>query len=542
MEPIHSLLLPPGYEIEEMRTEGPAIGIRAATQHRAGICPGCGRESTQIHGYYRREVDDLPISGFTVRIRLKVRRFRCNNEQCERQTFSSTSSDLVAPHQRKSGRLISTLYHIGQALGGRAGARLTKLLCMGTSRDTLLRIVRAVFQPEPCAPHAVGVDDWAMCRGHSYGTIVVDLEKHQVIDLLPSRSADTLSQWLAHHPQISLVSRDRSPEYRSAVTDMLPEAVQVVDRWHLVKNLREALERSLEDLYPKSEMRDDTILSRGSEPALRTRFPRSGADEQLRSGRRQQRIQRYQIVQELKSHGMSIRRISRLLGLPRGTVRSFYFADTYPETQRRKTRPSMLDPYLPYLERRVQDGCTNAKQLWREIVARGYPGAPGQVSKWMTWRRRQNIDGVSPGMSNSSGTGADLMLPSRRTLSRILFTDPSQLDAHETMLLKLVKQNRMIAVVHELVRTFRGMIATKQTAEFDGWLAACHRSNVPAMNRFANSIQQDRTAVLAAISTHWSNGQTEGHVNRLKMLKRQMYGRANLDLLRARVLYCVDTT
>ena len=362
-----------------------------------------------------------------------------------------------------------------------------------------------MFQPEPCAPHAVGIDDWAMCRGHSYGTIVVDLEKHQVIDLLPSRSAETLSQWLAHHPQISLVSRDRSPEYRTAVTDMLPEAVQVVDRWHLVKNLREALERSLEDVYPKSEMRDDTVLSRGSEPALRTRFPRSGADEQLRSGRRQQRIQRYQIVQELKSHGMSIRRISRLLGLARGTVRSFYFADTYPETQRRKTQPSMLDPYLPYLERRVQDGCTNAKQLWREIVARGYPGAPGQVSKWMTWRRRQNIDGVNSGMSNSSGTGADLFLPSRRTLSRILFTNPFQLDAQETVLLKLVKQNRLIAVVHELVRTFRGMIATKQTADFDGWLAACHRSNVTAMKRFANSIQQGRTAVLAAISTDWSN-------------------------------------
>lgn len=316
----------------------------------------------------------------------------------------------------------------------------------------------------------------------------------------------------------------------------------MVDRWHLVKNLREALERSIEDVYPRSEARNIAILSRGSEQALRTRFPRSGADEQLREGKREQRIQRYQIVQELKARGMSMRRISRLLGLARGTVRNFYFADTYPETQRQKTKPSILDPYLPYLERRVQGGCTNAKQLWREIVAQGYPGAPGQVSKWMTWRRRQDIDGASAGMSSSSENSVDVLLPSRKTLTRILSADPSRLDPHDLVLLNLVKQHRPIAAIHEVVRRFRIMIATKQTADFDDWLAACYQSNVGAMERFADSIQQDRTAVVAAISTDWSNGQTEGHVNRLKMLKRQMYGRANLDLLRARVLYRAETT
>lgn len=230
MDPIITMLLPPGYEIKGVKADGPAIVIRAATEHRAGNCPCCGNESKQIHGYYRREIDDLAISGFFVRIRLRVRRFRCNNEQCKRKTFSLPLSDLAAPYQRKSDRLESVLYRVGQALGGRAGARLAKLLSINTSRDTILRIVRALFQPEPAVPQVVGVDDWAMRRGHHYGTILVDLERHRVIDLLPSRTADVLSQGLEDHPQISLVSRDRSPEYRAAITDTLPDALQVVDR------------------------------------------------------------------------------------------------------------------------------------------------------------------------------------------------------------------------------------------------------------------------------------------------------------------------
>jgi transposase len=212
---------PPSYQIKGIEADGPGIVIRAAIQQKVGNCPDCGQVSTKIHGYYRRTFDDLPLMGLCVRIQLQVQMLCCDNAHCDRQTFSAATSELIAPYQRKSTRLISSLYHIGQALGGRAGARLSRLLSLATSRDTILRIVRSAFQAESCKPQVIGVDDWAMRRGDTYGTILVDLERHCVIDLLPSRSAEELSGWLEHQPQIAIVSRDRSPEYRAAIPDRI---------------------------------------------------------------------------------------------------------------------------------------------------------------------------------------------------------------------------------------------------------------------------------------------------------------------------------
>lgn len=294
-------------------------------------------------------------------------------------------------------------------------------------------------------------------------------------------------------------------------------------------------------IYIKSTHDEGATRSRGGKQYLRTKFVRAETDERQREGRRQQRIIRYQMVQECKAHGMSIRRIAKLLGLARPTVRKFYTADAYPDTKRRNSKPNILDPYLPYLEERVRDGCTNAKQSWREIVAQGYRGSSSQVSKWMTWRRRQGAEGPSESPV-SVHTSGHTVLPSRQTLCRILFTDAGSLDTHDSILLQLAMQNPSIAAVLATVCGLRTMITAKEAAGFDDWMSSCLASGVPAIQRFAKHLRQDRPAVLAAISTRWSNGQTEGQVNRLKMLKRQMYGRTNLDLLRARVLYCVDTT
>ena len=481
---------------------GAVIAIRAAIVQRAENCPRCGQVSTRIHGYYDRTIDDVPISNFAVQICLTIRRFLCNNVRCDQRTFSANVSELVGHYQRKSVRLISNLYHIGQALGGQAGARLARLLSMATSRDTILRIIRTGFQPTPCRPKVIGVDDWAMCKGHKYGTIIVDLEEHKVIDLLPSRSAQELAGWLATQPQIEIVSRDRSKEYQAAIAESLPQACQVADRWHLVKNLMEALERAIEEVYPKAEEMRKSGGSRLEEQALRTRFRRAGIDEQWRESRHQQRIQRYQIVQHLKSQGVGMRRIARLLGLSRGSVRTFYQAETYPETEYQTTKRSILDPFLPYLEQQVQAGCTNAAQLWREIVAQGYPGSCSQVNKWMTWRRRQHKE-LHTHHRNDGKDG--VFLPSKKYLAQLLFAPSTELAEHDTVMLHQVKQVPQLAALHEFVHRFRNMIASKQSADFDGWLTQSYNSNVAALKRFADSIQQERPAILAAITTHWSN-------------------------------------
>jgi transposase len=541
MEPILTMLLPPGYEIEGIGTEGPAIVMRAATQGRAGTCPSCGQRSSRIHGYYSRTVHDLPIAAYAFRIHLKVRRYQCLNQGCGRQTFSSEMTDLVAPYQRKSLRLITSLYHIAQALGGQAGTRLARVLSMPASRDTLLRIIRKTFLLEQHWPRFIGIDDWAKRKGHTYGTIIVDLERHKVVELLPSRSVADVSKWLKTQPQVTVVSRDRSAEYRTAITESLPDAQQVVDRWHLVKNLRDVLERSLSEILPKLRAARPVEQMLPQDRPLRTRFPRAHTDYGRQEVVRERRIRQYQLVQELKADGVSIGRITKILGLDRTTVRKFYDAEAYPETNYRKLKPSILDPYLPYLEQRVQDGCLNAKQLWREIVEQGYPGTDSQVTKWMHWRRRHANDGMSlqPHRTVLAGTATRT---SRRELLRLLMADPSGLNADDTVALRLAIQEPLLGTLHDVIRRFRDMVRQQDASDFDDWVATCHAAGLTELRRFANGLEKERSAILAAITTDWSNGQTEGQINRLKMLKRQMYGRANLDLLRARLLYSVDTT
>lgn len=541
MEPIFRALLPPGYEMEDVGREGPAIVMRAATTQRAGICPSCGRTSTRIHGYYNRTVHDLPICACAFRIHLRVRRYRCLNEGCGRKTFSSELSGLVESYQRKSIRLTTTLYHIGQALGGQAGSRLARLLSMSASRDGLLRIIRKTFLPEPCQPSVIGIDDWAMRKGHTYGTIVVDLERHRVVELLPSHAVDEVSRWLKSQPQITVVSRDRSMEYRTAITESLPDALQVVDRWHLIKNLCDVLERSLSENVPKLQIRPVVERISPSDRPLRTRFPRANADYGRQAGVYERRVRQYQLVQELKANGLGIKRIAKLLGLSRQTVRIFYYAEVYPETNYRKLRPSILDPYLPYLEQRVRDGCLNAMQLWREIVEQGYPGTQSQVTKWMHWRRRQttNAKSLQPHTDVVSGTGT---LSFKKELMRLLLAEPTALNAADTVKLRLALEDPMLCALYDVTHRFRDMLRQKNASDFDEWVTTCNASDLKELRRFAAGLQQDRTAILAAITTPWSNGQTEGQINRLKMLKRQMYGRANLDLLRARFLYSPDAT
>ena len=198
-----------------------------------------------MHSCYQRHLTDLPWGTRAVRLQLTVQKFRCFNRACGRRIFTERVPDLVAAYGRKTDRLATALRAIGMALGGEAGARLAARLRLPTSPATLLRLVRAAPVHRPSALQAVGIDEWTWRRGHRYGTILVNLADHRVVDLLPERSATRVAAWLAQHPTITVVCRDRSPLYADGIRRGAPEAVQVVDRFHLVENLREAVETYL---------------------------------------------------------------------------------------------------------------------------------------------------------------------------------------------------------------------------------------------------------------------------------------------------------
>lgn len=512
------------------------IEVTASLVKLPGVCPQCQQLSDRIHGYYERTLMDLPVSQFRVRIRLQMRRYRCLTPSCRQQTFNQRVPGLFEPYQRATNRLLSSLYHIAQAVGGEAGARLAHKLAMPTSGSTLLRLIRRYPEAPRSEPRVLGVDDWAMRKRRRYGTILVDLERHQVVDLLPDRTAATLTAWLQKHTGVEVVTRDRSLEYALGIGEGAPEALQVADRWHLLKNLQEVTERALHELYPRLKKRLTTgkRYNSSNNGLLRDIYPRGQSDEMARQERRLKRLKRYELIRYLSANGLSNRRIARLLNLSRGTVIRYVRAEAFPERQSGSLRSSILDPYLPYLESRYQSGRTNAHQLWREIVEQGYPGSPSQVRKWMKWRRRRPKNKQLETMETPT---AAMLLPSVKELTRLLTQDRNGLTDYEASLLERLRTIPEIALLDSLVGRFQKAVRDRRSDTFDTWLADCRQSQIAALIRFADGLAQDYAAVFAALDLVWSNGQTEGQINRLKLLKRQMYGRAKLDLLRRRVLY-----
>ena len=243
---MHSVLLTsflPDFAVLAAQDTASALVVEACATPTARPCPTCGRPSTRVHSRYTRQARDLPVIDRPVRLLLRMRRFFCDAGTCPRRTFAERLPDFVPVRARRTLRLTDALGAIGFACGGAAGARLATHLRMPTSGDTLLRILRATPAREVLPPTVIGIDACAMRKGRVYGTIVVDLERRQPVDLLPDRTAATVTAWLEVRPAVAVVARDRSPEYTRGVSAGAPQATQVADRYHLLTSLREALVR-----------------------------------------------------------------------------------------------------------------------------------------------------------------------------------------------------------------------------------------------------------------------------------------------------------
>lgn len=361
-----------GFRIARTQRLNSVLLVEAAATQPTRPCPTCHHWSARIHSRYLRVPRDLPIAEYAVRLRLHVRRFFCTSPACPRRTFAERLPDIVPFRAQRTCRLTQALQTLGFALSGEAAARLSGHLRMAVSADTLLRIVRQTAHVHHPTPRVLGVDDFALRRGRVYGTILVDLEQHRPVDLLPDRTAEHLAQWLHAHPGVAIIARDRSLEYARGARLGAPDAVQVADRWHLLHNLREAVERVLHrrrsdvrKLVERPPTSDEQCPDAATRPR-RLRPPTQ--NEQIRQQeQRARRYQRFLVVRELLAQGVSQRRIARLTGLSRAIVRQFVHAAEFPERSLGRPVASGLDPYLPYLHDRWNQGCSNSMQLWREL-------------------------------------------------------------------------------------------------------------------------------------------------------------------------------
>jgi len=533
----------PGFGIQIVESHEERITIMAEANTRRAACPHCHAISGHIHSYYTRSPQDLPSSGKTVQLVLRVRRFRCQNPACSAVTFSERLPGVMAPSAQRTVRLRSSLSAIGFALGGKAGARLSKRFGMAASPSTILRLVRQCAVSNIATPRVLGIDDFALRKGQVYGTLFVDGETHRPVDVVRERTSEVVATWLKAHPGVEVITRDRSVEYARGATEGAPQALQVADRWHLLTNLREALERLLNRLHTELvhlPLSPDTPPAVAIQrPALDSQGPSRRAALQVNRARR---FARYQAVRTLLAQGVPQLQISQQLGLTRRTVRTFAQADTFPERAMPPPVKSILDPYIPYLQQRLSEGCSNSSQLWREVQALGFSGSRALVASWVCYYRTSSSPStphrylVDPAGGVLKPPPRPALLPAPRQLVWCLLRSTDELTPEEKAIFSRIRLHPQVDRAYRLSRQFQRMIRDHCADDLTAWLQACLDSAIPELQTFATSLQRDESAIRLALSTAWNNGITEGHVNRLKMIKRTMYGRANFDLLRLRVL------
>ena len=531
-----------------------SLMLALTSVRRCAYCPLCHRSSRRIHSHYVRTLADLPFGERTLTLHLNVRRFFCHTRECPRRIFAERLPELSQPYARRTQRQRHRLERIGLALGGRAGARLASELGLPLSFKTLLRFVLASPSPHFPTPRVLGVDDWAFRKGHRYGTLLYDLQTHHPVELLPDRTAASLTAWLKAHPGVEIISRDRASAYSEGAKEGAPHAVQVADRFHLLKNLGDTLQRLLnrkrsvlKQLNPDPRQPEIAIphnpaivvagvprlpLPLGEVPDKVTLRPFNQA-ERASQHRRLERYLRYDQVRELYRQGYSVSQIAHQMQLTAPTIRKFVRADTFPERSARTGDSSQLDAYKPYLRQRWQEGCHNASTLWKELGHQGYWGGYTLVKAYLQTLRQ-------PSKLSRSAASAKEECSVRDVVTALLRPEPDRSAEERSLLERLDNRWEPFRRFHASAQAFIALVRAPkendQSVALTDWIITAQTSEVADLVSFAASIKKDKDAVVAGLSLSWSNGAVEGSVNRLKMIKRQMYGRASFALLRRRVL------
>ncbi|MFD3657778.1 ISL3 family transposase [Streptomyces sp. NPDC058620] len=501
-----------------MFTEGGVVRIVARPLDGTASCPDCECPSARVHSCYERRLADTPVGDQPVRIRLTVRRLYCDNSRCGRRTFVEQVAGLTFRYGRRTPAARRVLEAVAVTLAGRAGARLAVTLHNAVSRTTLLRLLMALPDPFWEVPKVLGVDDFATRRGQHYGTVLIDCESRKPLALLPGRDAETLATWLREHPGIEVICRDRVGSYAEGARIGAPQAVQVADRFHLWQNLGTAVEQCV-------RRHTGCLPSPGSgpgdppeiEPPLATEM--SPIEARIR--------ERHAIVHALLHQGHGIREIARELHIGGNTVRRCARAATAEELLggRRQSRPSQLDPYKSHLDKRWAEGFTNAIQLHSELQGLGYSGSYQIISHYLRPRRRRRIRVVGPPP------------PGLRQVTGWIMRHPDRLSESEgKQLAEILTRCPELAAAHRLVRSFAAILTTRTGQHLKDWVVSTRAEELPGLHSFATGLEKDWDAVVQGLTSHWNSGPVEGRVNHIKMVKRQMFGRAKLPLLRKRVL------
>jgi transposase len=500
-----------GLEVSRIADAGDAVVAFASVAGAQALCPGCGCLSSRVHGRYQRLVADGAAGGRPLLIALSVRRFRCTAPSCPRVTFVEQAEGLTGRYLRRTLPLRELLACFGLELAGR-------------------------------------VDDFALRKGQVYGTVVADAVSGKVIDLLPDREAATLEDWLKARPGAEFICRDRATAYCDGASAGAPLAVQVADRWHLWHNLGEYAEKAvaahrgcLSGVSAVPDAADpDGPPARDAPSAPLPEEPDGlrdvlGRDRVLVA----RTLERHAAVHALPREGRSQREAADILGLDRKTIGRFAAeADPARSLAKAAGRAGKLDPFKPWINQRWNEGITNAAALHAEMTAtQGWTGSVQAVERYV--RQFRSADGRSRAGRNPLQAPPAAPPPKTREVTRWLLTRPDNLDpADQARLDAATAQCPRLGDLARHVRAFAKIMSLRRgDAELEGWLAGAEASDLPQLRSFARGIRRDQQAVTAGLSLPYSSAALEGNVNKIKLIKRQCYGRAGFPLLRKRVIH-----
>ncbi|MGO4450460.1 ISL3 family transposase [Phyllobacterium sp. TAF24] len=545
----------PGIKVQSVVYNDEGDWVVSACGPTSGICPDCRHQSRSRHGWSYRSLQDLPIQGNEVTVRLQMSRWRCTYRQCRRQTFTDRVPSVASPYARRTTRVAEIVGLLGHSTGGRPGERLMERLGMPISDDTILRHLKRNASRVHDQPSAriVGIDDWSWRKSWRYGTIIVDLERREVMDILEDRSVVSVARWLKQHPSIEVVSRDRCGVYAQAARQGAPQASQVADRFHLMQNLRLAIEEQISlsgratgrALLPDADIEidhDDRVPC--------NQLPETPWRNQLRRAHRQSRKDVFETVHALSKEGLSCSEIARRTGYGRRSITKWLTFETPPDRRRGALQPTSPLYFEAFLTQCWKDGNRRGRHLFHDIKHRGYTGSFSNLERLLAaWRRAEK-----PEKDNGNAASARIELTDR-TYDNVPVRDPQTghlispvvaatlcikprgaLTINQARKVDALKQwSRTFAVLRSFSMRFRGIFRGRASTKLAQWIDDAIHSGLAFLARFARVLRRDIDAVCNAIDLPWSNGQAEGQINRLT-IKRAMYGRAGSELLRARMM------
>lgn len=525
------LPLPSGLEIATTEAVDDLLKVQVISIRNTSRCSLCFQPATRIHSRYSRVVADVPCGGLQVQLILHVRKFFCDTPECPRKIFTERLPVFVQPWARMTTRFAEMLQALVLATCGELGARLGVRLGMHTSSTTLLRRVMAMPSSPPGPVSSLGIDDFSFRRGRKFGTILVDLDRHQVIDLLADRKTETAAAWMQTHDEIEIVSRDRGENYAAAARKGAPQAIQTADRFHLTKNLVEAIEPLVARCYKEIRKAQVPLPPSALPKAKEWRQALDTSAEGNRLARLAYNQERFQQVIDLQRRGVKQEEIARRLGISQRTLQRWIEQGASPGSVRRRKRRSIFDPYAPYVLTRGPQGCRDVPLLWQEIRDQGFPGKIRTVYRFIRTLRLGPVELPAPSVLDRVPVQEALWLIVRPL-------DALQADERAD-LQELRHASQELERLHTLVQSCGQMVRKLEGHRLPGWIKQVTDSGLADVQRFAKGLERDKAAVLAGLTLVYSNGQVEGQVNKLKLLKRTMYGRAAFPLLRQRVLHAL---